>query len=204
MTPAAPSSTRSSHHADADPCRGQCEHQQTAGQGQGDRRNLQPARRGGARVGHQRRSYLRLGEPASDFGPVRWTRRLRLQELGRSQNAFTFIQASMPPMPMETGATTLVGFGVSKGRDKVVFGDSAKGEAVLRWPHEGDRAIIRGFVDPAIRKIAGSDVLIDTTGIMPNTWHSLGGANMDVVCDLEGAGQGPEGPVCPRRRPDAG
>ena len=86
----------------------------------------------------------------------------------------------------------MVGFGVSKGRGKVVF-DSAKGEAVLRWPHEGDRAIIRGFVDPAIRKIAGSDVLIDTTGIMPNTWHSLGGANMDVVCDLEGRVKGQKG-----------
>ena len=131
--------------------------------------------------------------PASDFGPVQGGPVVYgSKNWDDPKNAFTFIQASMPPMPMETGATTLVGFGVSKGRGKVVF-DSAKGEAVLRWPHEGDRAIIRGFVDPAIRKIAGSDVLIDTTGIMPNTWHSLGGANMDVVCDLEGRVKGQKG-----------
>ncbi|WP_456071413.1 GMC oxidoreductase [Gordonia pseudamarae] len=132
--------------------------------------------------------------PASGFGPVQGGPVVYgSKNWSDPKNAFTFIQASMPPVaPEAVGATTLVGFGVSKGRGKVVF-DSATGEAVLRWPHEGDASIQHRYIEPAIRKITRSDLLLDSAAVVPNTWHPLGGANLGVVCDLEGRVKGQKG-----------
>ncbi|MFD6106912.1 GMC oxidoreductase, partial [Nocardia salmonicida] len=56
------------------------------------------------------------------------------------------------------------------------------------------RAIQDGHIDPAVRRIAGPDAqLIDTNAIFPSTWHPLGGANMDSVCDLDGRVLGQRG-----------
>lgn len=131
--------------------------------------------------------------PASDFGPVQGGPVVYgSKNWDDPTKAFTFIQASMPPTAVETGATTLVGFGVSKGRGRIVF-DSAKGEAVLRWPREGDATIQKRYIEPTIRKVTRSDLLLDNNAVVPNTWHALGGANMDVVCDLEGRVKGQKG-----------
>ena len=68
-------------------------------------------------------------------------------------NAFTVIQASFPPVAFDAHSTVMVGFGVSRDRGRFVY-DSARGEAVLRWPKDGDSAIQQGHIGPAAQRIA--------------------------------------------------
>ncbi|WP_024795900.1 GMC oxidoreductase [Tomitella biformata] len=108
--------------------------------------------------------------------------------------AFTVIQASIPPLGigMDPHSTMLVGYGVSADRGRFTY-DHARGEAVLQWPRGGDAAIQR-HIDPAVRAIAGPSALVtDTNALMPTTWHPLGGACMETVCDLEGRVHGQRG-----------
>ncbi|NMM86331.1 cholesterol oxidase [Rhodococcus sp. SRB_17] len=108
-------------------------------------------------------------------------------------SAFTVIQASFPPVPFDAHSTVMVGFGVSEDRGRFVW-DSARGEAVLRWPKDGDSAIQRGHIAPAVQKIAGATgLLTDTNLLLSSTWHPLGGACMESVCDLEGRVHGQRG-----------
>jgi cholesterol oxidase len=56
----------------------------------------------------------------------------------------------------------------------------------LKWPKKGDAAVAK-TIRARIDKIVGtSGSVINTNEIANSTWHSLGGAVMDVVCDLEG------------------
>jgi len=100
--------------------------------------------------------------------------------------AHTVIQASIPSLSVDVHSTMLVGYGVSEGRGSFVY-DPAVGDAVLRWPHEGDWAIQNGHIGPTVRAIAGpTSILTDTNAIVPSTWHPLGGAGMGPVCDVDG------------------
>lgn len=109
------------------------------------------------------------------------------------KSAFTIIQASLPPLPVYAGTTMMVGFGVSSGRGVIAY-DSAIGDALIRWPHEGDSEIQTKHIDRTVRRIAGPDaILTDTNAVFPSTWHALGGANMGTVCDLEGRVEGQRG-----------
>ncbi|MFD6389536.1 GMC oxidoreductase [Nocardia sp. NPDC060259] len=109
------------------------------------------------------------------------------------KSAFTVIQASIPSLPVDPGATMLVGYGVSTGRGEFVY-ESGADTATLRWPGDGDRAIQEGHIGPAVQRIAGPDsALIDTNALFPSTWHPLGGANMGSVCDLDGRVLGQRG-----------
>ncbi len=115
--------------------------------------------------------------------------------------ANTVIQASMPPImaginsnspSFGPGTTILVGYGVSSTRGKFVY-DAKKDDAILRWPRNGDSATA-DRLHARIKKVAGlGSMLLNTTKIMPNTWHPLGGAAMGTVCDLEGRVQGQKG-----------
>ena len=107
-------------------------------------------------------------------------------------NAFTVIQASFPPVAFDAHSTVMVGFGVSDDRGRFVY-DSARGEAVLRWPKDGDSAIQQGHIGPAAHRIAAGGLLTDTNAILPSTWHPLGGACMNSVCDLDGRVLGQRG-----------
>ncbi|ARE37244.1 cholesterol oxidase [Rhodococcus sp. MH15] len=107
-------------------------------------------------------------------------------------NAFTVIQASFPPVAFDAHSTVMVGFGVSGDRGRFVY-DSARGEAVLRWPKDGDSAIQQGHIGPAAQRIAAGGLLTDTNAILPSTWHPLGGACMNSVCDLDGRVLGQRG-----------
>ncbi|MCY4668965.1 MAG: GMC oxidoreductase [Rhodococcus sp.] len=107
-------------------------------------------------------------------------------------NAFTVIQASFPPVAFDAHSTVMVGFGVSRDRGRFVY-DSARGEAVLRWPSDGDSAIQQGHIGPAAQQIAAGGLLTDTNAILPSTWHPLGGACMNSVCDLDGRVLGQRG-----------
>lgn len=107
-------------------------------------------------------------------------------------NAFTVIQASFPPVAFDAHSTVMVGFGVSSDRGRFVY-DSARGEAVLRWPRDGDSAIQQGHIGPAAQRIAAGGLLTDTNALLPSTWHPLGGACMNSVCDLDGRVLGQRG-----------
>ncbi|MDJ0012620.1 GMC oxidoreductase [Rhodococcus erythropolis] len=107
-------------------------------------------------------------------------------------NAFTVIQASFPPVAFDAHSTVMVGFGVSSDRGRFVY-DSARGEAVLRWPRDGDCAIQQGHIGPAAQRIAAGGLLTDTNALLPSTWHPLGGACMNSVCDLDGRVLGQRG-----------
>ncbi|MFD4430651.1 GMC oxidoreductase [Nocardia sp. NPDC058497] len=107
--------------------------------------------------------------------------------------AFTVIQASIPSLPVDPGATMLVGYGVSTGRGEFVY-EAGSDTATLRWPGDGDRAIQDNHIGPTVARIAGPDsTLVDTNALFPSTWHPLGGANMGAVCDLDGRVLGQRG-----------
>ncbi|MFJ7618641.1 GMC oxidoreductase [Rhodococcus erythropolis] len=107
-------------------------------------------------------------------------------------NAFTVIQASFPPVAFDAHSTVVVGFGVSTDRGRFVY-DSVRGEAVLHWPKDGDSAIQQRHIGPAAHRIAAGGLLTDTNAILPSTWHPLGGACMNSVCDLDGRVLGQRG-----------
>ncbi len=113
--------------------------------------------------------------------------------------AHTVVQASIPPVNLDRGTTVdarttmLVGFGVSRDRGRFVY-DSARGDAVLRWPAGGDAKIQWGSIHPTVAAIAGPGaVLGDTNKVVNTTWHALGGACMETVCDLSGRVHGQRG-----------
>lgn len=141
------------------------------------------------------------------YGSKEWT--------DPNQPANTVIQASLPPFFKSSGnarlstalvpgagklsgpvwdlhSTMLVGYGVSSDRGQFVY-DSTKGEAQLQWPKGGD-AEVAARIHQRLTTIAGSDsLLINTNNFVNSTWHSLGGACIDVVCDLEGRVKGQRG-----------
>ncbi|MBF6209669.1 GMC family oxidoreductase [Nocardia puris] len=109
------------------------------------------------------------------------------------RSAFTLIQASIPPLGVDPSSTMMVGYGVSDARGAFAY-DSARDDAVLRWPHEGDHVIQNGHIGPAAHRIvAPGGSLLDTNALFPSTWHPLGGANMGPVCDLDGRVHGQRG-----------
>jgi cholesterol oxidase len=104
--------------------------------------------------------------------------------------ANTVIQASLPPIPLNDRATMLVGYGVSSGRGRFVWNGE---EAVLQWPRDADAGIQR-HIHNRVTRIAGpASLLLDTTALDTTTWHPLGGASMETVCDLEGRVHGQRG-----------
>lgn len=109
------------------------------------------------------------------------------------RTAHTVIQASIPPLGVDARSTMLVGYGVSNGRGHFGY-DSARDQAQLRWPANGDSVIQDGSIDPTVRRIAGTgSILTDTNALFPSTWHPLGGANIGPVCDLDGRVHGQRG-----------
>ncbi|WOX05145.1 GMC oxidoreductase [Microbulbifer pacificus] len=107
------------------------------------------------------------------------------KDWGNPNWASTIIQASLPPLGMDLKTTVLVGFGVSDQRGTWSY-DAETGEFTLDWKKEGD-AKIHSKIMAQMFKIAGAGaVLGDTHSILPSTWHPLGGACMESVCDLDG------------------
>ena len=127
--------------------------------------------------------------------------------------ANTVIQASLPPIgldlqPLETllpglsalgepllanlNSTMLVGYGVSNVRGQFTY-DSSTDTIGLQWPASGD-ATLDTRINQRVTAIAGSGAtLTNTNSILNSTWHSLGGACMNSVCDLEGRVLGQRG-----------
>ncbi|NDZ92987.1 GMC family oxidoreductase [Streptomyces sp. SID6673] len=110
-----------------------------------------------------------------------------------ASTAHTVIQASIPPMPIDAHSTMMVGYGVSRDRGHFAF-DSGRGDAFLKWPKNGDATIHLKSIEPTAKRIAGpTGRLIDTNAVVNTTWHSLGGACMGSVCDLDGRVHGQRG-----------
>lgn len=133
-------------------------------------------------------------DPEADFGPVQGGP-VVYGSLNWSDpaSAFTVIQASMPPTPASSRSTMLVGYGVSASRGRFTY-DASRDEASLHWPATGDSVIQNRYIGPAVRRIVGPrSTLVDTNRTVNSTWHSLGGANMGTVCDLEGRVRGQRG-----------
>ncbi|MGB3623642.1 GMC family oxidoreductase [Ketobacter sp. MCCC 1A13808] len=134
------------------------------------------------------------------------------------QLANTIIQASIPPLQpgksyassiptslvpgmagmatdptvQGTPATMLVGFGVSPDRGHFSY-NPTKRRVELHWPKDGDAALA-ARIHERIAKVAGPDSqLVNTNKTVNSTWHPLGGACIDVVCDLEGRVKGQKG-----------
>uniref|UniRef100_UPI0024561ABA GMC oxidoreductase n=1 Tax=Nocardia wallacei TaxID=480035 RepID=UPI0024561ABA len=108
-------------------------------------------------------------------------------------SAHTVIHASIPPLPVDSSGTMMVGYGVSAGRGGFVY-DSAADDAILHWPSDGDADIQDNHIGPTVQRIAGpGTALIDTNALFPSTWHPLGGACMGTVCDLAGRVHGQRG-----------
>lgn len=106
--------------------------------------------------------------------------------------ANTIIQASLPSIGFDLGATMTVGFGVSPDRGRWVY-NMLSDTVELKWPVTGDWACYRR-IDAKAHKIAGADsALVDTNLLMNSTWHSLGGANIGVFCDDAGRVKGHKG-----------
>ena len=126
------------------------------------------------------------------------------------QLANTIIQASVPPgskyigainpalvpavaqMATSTTATTtpvhstmLVGYGVSPDRGQFIYNPQTD-RVELHWPANGDAAIAQRIYERIIKIAGDGSKVINTNKTVNSTWHSLGGACIDVVCDLEG------------------
>ncbi|WP_295649146.1 GMC oxidoreductase [uncultured Dietzia sp.] len=109
------------------------------------------------------------------------------------RSAHTVIQASIPSVGAEIHSTMMVGYGVSADRGRIVY-DAAQDRGVIRWPEGGDDDIVFGHIDRTARRIVGpTGHLTDTNTMVNSTWHPLGGAAMDSVCDLEGRVLGQRG-----------
>ncbi|MBR7673750.1 GMC family oxidoreductase N-terminal domain-containing protein, partial [Streptomyces daliensis] len=107
-------------------------------------------------------------------------------------HANTVIQASLPPLGLDTRTTMLVGFGVSADRGRFRY-DSLTDSVSLHWPLGGDASSYRHIQRRVAALSRGLGTLTDTNLLVNSTWHPLGGAPMGTVCDLEGRVRGQRG-----------
>lgn len=109
----------------------------------------------------------------------------------------TIVQAAMPPMLTSTNVVDphsimVIGYGYSEDRGRFVY-QSLTGKAHLKFPFLGDNGSF-SVINERMHKTVGLDgVLTDVGAVLPNTWHSLGGAVMGPVCDTVGRVHGQRG-----------
>lgn len=89
-------------------------------------------------------------------------------------------------------STMLVGFGVSDDRGQFLY-NGKRDRVELHWPKGGDAAIAERIRERVIKIAGPGSKVINTNKIVNSTWHSLGGACMEAVCDLEGRVLGQQG-----------
>ena len=100
-------------------------------------------------------------------------------------------ESNDPTLP-GTPATMLVGYGVSRGRGYFSYNPTRR-RVELNWPKGGDDELA-ARIRERISAVAGPESqLINTNDTINSTWHPLGGACIDRVCDLEGRVKGQKG-----------
>lgn len=124
--------------------------------------------------------------PTDEFGPEQGGPVVfGSKEWDNPDRANTVIQASLSPVGVDTHTTIVVGFGVSDTRGRWFY-NPITDDSKLVWLREGDLPLHLRILQ-RLQAIAGNDsALVDTHLVAPMTWHPLGGANMGVVCDLDG------------------
>lgn len=123
---------------------------------------------------------------ADDFGPVQGGPVVfGSKEWDDPATANTVIQASIPPLPISPRTTVIVGFGVSEQRASWNY-NPLLDTVMVDWPREADAALHRRIWERMTAIAGPGSVLTDTHTPVPMTWHSLGGACMETVCDLHG------------------
>lgn len=96
------------------------------------------------------------------------------------------------PFPVDLGTTTMIGLGLVKGFGAWNY-DAGRDDAVLNWDQAYDRELTRA-IEERIRRIAGpAAVVIDINAVDINTYHPLGGAPLESVCDDAGRVLGQRG-----------
>lgn len=114
------------------------------------------------------------------------------QNWANPRTAYTIVQAAAPQfMGVDGRSTMLFGYGASGTRGSIGV-DPLTGNPTIAWPFGGD-AGVAGRLNNAAHRIGGIDPVADLNLVTPFTWHPLGGANMGVVCDLEGRVRGQKG-----------
>jgi cholesterol oxidase len=107
------------------------------------------------------------------------------KEWGDPAIANTVIQASVPPLGFNARSTIMVGFGVSPARGRWVY-DPVTDDTTLVWTREADATLHRRIWERMTAIAGPGSTLEDTHTPVPMTWHPLGGACMETVCDLDG------------------
>jgi len=106
--------------------------------------------------------------------------------------ANTIVQAAIPPTGIDTLSTMVIGYGMSPDRGSFVYSEAAD-RAILKFPFLGDQASFK-VIDKRMHHTVGlNGALVDVGAILPNTWHSVGGATMGTVCDTAGRVHGQKG-----------
>lgn len=133
--------------------------------------------------------------PTEEFGKVQGGPVVYAsKEWDKPAIANTIVQAAIPAVAgvADHHSTVLVGYGVSNARGHWTY-LPAIDDVTLSWKHEAD-AVLHKRVLERLHKIAGPlGVIGDTFIPAPMTWHPLGGACMEQVCDLDGRVQGQRG-----------
>ena len=168
--------------------------QQAAGQGKADRSHP-TCPTASATAGAPTATALSRGRAS----PLIWASR----RVGPSSTARRTGPIRVPPTPscrpqhhsswVSTAAARCCSDAGASGTRGSIGVDPLTGNPTIAWPFGGD-AGSPDRLNNAAHRIGGIDPVADLNLVTPFTWHPLGGANMGVVCDLEGRAR-PEGPV---------
>jgi cholesterol oxidase len=121
-----------------------------------------------------------------DFGPVQGGPVVfGSKEWDDPRIANTVIQASLPPLGVNPRSTLIVGFGVSPARGRWSY-DALRDDTTLHWEREADAGLHRRIWERMTAIVGPGSTLEDSHTPAPLTAHPLGGACMEVVCDLDG------------------
>ena len=93
---------------------------------------------------------------------------------------------------LDTRTTMLVGYGVSAGRGQFSY-NSLTDKVDLSFPLGAD-STLAARIAQRIDTVAGkAAIALNSNDVVNSTWHSLGGACINEVCDLEGRVHGKKG-----------
>ncbi|NKS51142.1 cholesterol oxidase [Rhodococcus hoagii] len=98
------------------------------------------------------------------------------------------------PFPLDLHTTSVIGYGVVEGLGSWHY-DSARDDAVLTWNQAYDRGLTDA-IRARIEQIVGAGFgvsAIDVNAFDTNTFHPLGGAPFETVCDDAGRVHGQRG-----------
>ncbi|WP_068161857.1 GMC oxidoreductase [Rhodococcus phenolicus] len=113
------------------------------------------------------------------------------RDFGNPAGALTIVTGPVP-FPVDLGTTSVIGFGTVKGLGRWHY-DGSLDDAVLTWDQAYDRDLTRA-IESRIRQVVGpAAIVLDVNSLDVNTFHPLGGATFESVCDDAGRVHGQRG-----------